>query len=73
MSLSSLRFSRFNVASQVFYQSQSRLSFALVNLKPIVPGRELAFLLLSDPSGAATAQLYTSADCLLTALQHAHT
>lgn len=48
MSLSTLRFSTFNVASQVFYQSQSRLSFALVNLKPIVPGRELSFAALGS-------------------------
>ncbi|GAA5979050.1 hypothetical protein JCM10908_002787 [Rhodotorula pacifica] len=41
MALSTLRFSTFNVASQVFYQSSSRLSFALVNLKPLVPGHVL--------------------------------
>ncbi|GAA5959844.1 hypothetical protein JCM8115_004876 [Rhodotorula mucilaginosa] len=41
MALSTLRFSTFNVANQVFFQSSSRLSFALVNLKPIVPGHVL--------------------------------
>lgn len=49
MALSTLRFSTFNVANQVFFQSSSRLSFALVNLKPIVPGRESLTLSLFLP------------------------
>lgn len=56
MALSTLRFSTFNVANQVFFQSSSRLSFALVNLKPIVPGRESLSLSLPEqkapPCGA---------------------
>lgn len=36
--MSKLLFSNINVARQVFYQSS--LSFAIVNLKPLVPGRE---------------------------------
>lgn len=53
MALSTLRFSTFNVANQVFFQSSSRLSFALVNLKPIVPGR--AFFPLAVPPSRAKA------------------
>ncbi|GAA5910908.1 hypothetical protein JCM6882_001928 [Rhodosporidiobolus microsporus] len=41
MSLSHLRFASFKIPNQVFYISSSRLSFALVNLKPLVPGHVL--------------------------------
>jgi bis(5'-adenosyl)-triphosphatase len=36
-----LKFGPFNVASQVFHTSPSRLSYALVNLKPLLPGHVL--------------------------------
>ncbi|GAA5850906.1 hypothetical protein JCM8547_009128 [Rhodosporidiobolus lusitaniae] len=39
--LSSLRFASFKIPNQVFYLSASRLTFALVNLKPLVPGHVL--------------------------------
>ncbi|GAA5826121.1 hypothetical protein JCM11251_007173 [Rhodosporidiobolus azoricus] len=41
MSLSHLRFASFKITNQVFYVSSTRLSFALVNLKPLVPGHVL--------------------------------
>ncbi|KPI43880.1 Bis(5'-nucleosyl)-tetraphosphatase [asymmetrical] [Cyphellophora attinorum] len=36
-----LKFGPFSVASQVFHTSPSRLSYALVNLKPLLPGHVL--------------------------------
>ena len=39
--LSNLKFGPFSVASQVFHLSPSRLSYALVNLKPLLPGHVL--------------------------------
>jgi bis(5'-adenosyl)-triphosphatase len=37
----SLKFGPFPVANQVFHLSPSQLSFALVNLKPLLPGHVL--------------------------------
>ncbi|KIX02503.1 uncharacterized protein Z518_08444 [Rhinocladiella mackenziei CBS 650.93] len=36
-----LKFGPFSVSSQVFYLSRSRLSYGLVNLKPLLPGHVL--------------------------------
>lgn len=38
---SSLKFGPFAVSNQVFHVSQSQLSYALVNLKPLLPGHVL--------------------------------
>jgi hypothetical protein len=37
----SLKFGPFSVANQIFHVSQSQLSYALVNLKPLLPGHVL--------------------------------
>ncbi|ETN46083.1 uncharacterized protein HMPREF1541_00267 [Cyphellophora europaea CBS 101466] len=39
--ISSLKFGPFSISSQVFHLSPTRLSYALVNLKPLVPGHVL--------------------------------
>ena len=39
--LSNLKFGPFTIASQAFHISPSRLSYALVNLKPLLPGHIL--------------------------------
>lgn len=39
--LSTIKFGPFSVASQIFHLSPSRLSYALVNLKPLLPGHVL--------------------------------
>jgi bis(5'-adenosyl)-triphosphatase len=38
---SAIKFGPFSVADQIFHVSRSRLSFALVNLKPLLPGHVL--------------------------------
>ena len=60
---SSLRFGPFPISNQVFYLSPSRLSFALVNLKPLLPGHVLVSPTrvtprLSQLSSAETADLF---------------
>jgi bis(5'-adenosyl)-triphosphatase len=39
--LSTIKFGPFSVASQIFHLSPSRLSYALINLKPLLPGHVL--------------------------------
>jgi bis(5'-adenosyl)-triphosphatase len=39
--LSTIKFGPFSVASQIFHLSHSRLSYALVNIKPLLPGHVL--------------------------------
>jgi len=45
--MSSVLFSTIEVTRQVFYRTS--LSYAIVNLKPIVPGRKQPLILLSPP------------------------
>jgi bis(5'-adenosyl)-triphosphatase len=60
-----LKFGPFSVASQVFHLSPSRLSYALVNLKPLLPGHVLVCPTrctprLSQLSQSETADLFTT-------------
>lgn len=60
-----LKFGPFNVTSQVFHLSQSRLSYGLVNLKPLLPGHILICPVRSVPrlvqlSAAETTDLFNT-------------
>lgn len=48
MSGGKLLFSTIEVTKQAFYRSSTALSFAIVNLKPIVPGREFSLFLVEE-------------------------
>ncbi|KAJ9641186.1 Dinucleoside triphosphate hydrolase [Knufia peltigerae] len=60
-----LKFGPFPIASQVFHLSRSRLSFGLVNLKPILPGHVLICPVrvvprISQLSAAETSDLFNT-------------
>lgn len=60
-----LKFGPFAIANQVFHLSPSRLSYGLVNLKPLLPGHILICPVRSVPrlsqlSGAETADLFNT-------------
>jgi bis(5'-adenosyl)-triphosphatase len=64
--MSKLLFSTIDVTRQVFYRSS--LSFAIVNLKPIVPGHVLVAPARPVPRLADLTQLELT--CLVTSVQH---
>ncbi|KAJ9606659.1 Dinucleoside triphosphate hydrolase [Cladophialophora chaetospira] len=72
-----LKFGPFSVASQVFHISPSRLSFGLVNLKPLLPGHILVCPVRSVPrlsqlSGTETADLFNTVRAVSSTLQRVY-
>ncbi|KIW32280.1 uncharacterized protein PV07_03839 [Cladophialophora immunda] len=72
-----LKFGPFSVASQVFHLSPSRLSYGLVNLKPLLPGHILICPVrgvprLSQLSGAETADLFNTVRIVSVTLQRVY-
>jgi len=72
-----LKFGPFNVASQIFHLSPSRLSFGLVNLKPLLPGHVLICPVRSVPrlsqlSAAETSDLFNTVRIVSRTLQRVY-
>jgi len=72
-----LKFGPFSVAAQVFHVSPSRLSFGLVNLKPLLPGHILICPVRSVPrlsqlSGTETADLFNTVKTVSRTLQRVY-
>ncbi|KIW95618.1 uncharacterized protein Z519_04203 [Cladophialophora bantiana CBS 173.52] len=72
-----LRFGPFLVASQVFHISPSRLSYGLVNLKPLLPGHVLICPVRSVPrlsqlTSAETADLFNTVRIVSRTLQRVY-
>ena len=75
--LPNLKFGPFQVASQVFHISPSRLSFGLVNLKPLLPGHILVVPVrgvprLSQLTTAETADLFNTVKTVSRTLQRVY-
>ena len=72
-----LKFGPFSVASQVFHLSPSRLSFGLVNLKPLLPGHILICPVRSVPrlsqlDATETADLFNTVKTVSRTLQRVY-
>lgn len=72
-----LKFGPFSVSSQVFHLSTSRLSYGLVNLKPLLPGHVLVCPVrcvprLSQLSAAETADLFNTVQTVSRTLERVY-